>query len=163
MTVEQQINKIEDEVKAIKQSFEQNASEMNIYTSSTDFQTQACKLRITNDEPYSVLEWDAILALPLDINGFRYCNEEVIVTFSCPSGSNTFASLELYIEDLKTFYFPSIVRLPYSGGARWKISVPPGTDWDPDHPGYEIWKPSILHIAVQSAAPGTLGVKMIWE
>lgn len=163
MSVEKQMSQIEEEIKAIKDSFEQSASSMKIYTNETTYQTKANTMRISNSGTYNPLQWSRIISIPQDVYGNWFGPEIVVVTFDCPAGNNTFASLELSKEPLAALDSTSVRRVPYAGGAKWLIEVQPNVDSDPDHSSYYLWNPTTLNIAIQSASEGVIGVKMIWE
>ena len=160
----QQIQQLKQEMKAIKASFEQSASMLNVYTVELSFQTSMNVTNYTNSSSYNPLEWTTLMAMESLPNGTKFDTETIQVTFKCDAGVNTFASLEINKLNgdnagLRTI---SCRRIPYSGGARWLITVAPnatliGTT------GYYNWEPTRLKFAVQSAAKGTLEAKMVWQ
>ena len=163
MRVEKQISQLEEEIQAIKSSFELQAASAQVETKTITFSTSANIIRWSNSSPYNPLQWETLVSLPKAQNGDCYGNEEILVTFNCASGSNTIASLEIKEISVNAgVVFLSARRIPYSGGARWIINLPPNTTLDGDT-GYHIWSPSTIQIAVQSMIEGTLEAKMIWQ
>lgn len=162
MTVDQQLQKIEQEIRAVRAAFAQNVANMEVYTSTLDFATSKNTTTWSNSQPYDPNQWAPLTSMPLDTNNERFGTETVIVTFDCGAGINTFADLEIDFIDTKTgFTVVSSRRIPYSGGARWSVAISP--NFSGSGPGMYVWKPSKLKFAVQSAAPGTLTAKMIWQ
>ena len=164
MRTDSQIKQLEQEIKALKTSFEQSASMLTVYTEEISFQTSMNVTNFTNSGSYNPLEWQTLVAMNRTSDGTRFSIETVQVTFRCEAGINTFASLEIdklngEEAGLRTI---SQRRIPYSGGARWLVTVAPnatliGTT------GYYSWNPTQLKFAVQSAVKGTLEAKMIWQ
>lgn len=161
MSVQGQINKLEEEIKAIKASFEQSAAQMPMYSSEITFTTSMNMVRYTHP-PINPLEWATLVSLP-NIDQNTSCGvEPIIVTFTCDKGINTFANLEiLVIESLDGLFVTTVRRIPYSGGARWLVTAQPNHEYKQD--GYVEWHPTKLKFVVKSAVTGTLGAKMIWE
>lgn len=162
MSIEQQIEGLEEEIKALKCSFSQSANSMKIYTVEKAFETKANIVRASNPNPYNPLEWSAITSIPKNQNGDGYGRETILATFNCLKGINTFASLEFTVLAPSGLNIISTKRVPYAGGARWQIEIRPNVTMD-GGTGFYIWSTTKLHFAVQSAAEGTLEVKMIWE
>ena len=164
MRLEKQVAELEQEIKALKASFEQSATSMNIYRYETNFSTSMNVTNFSNSSPYSVLDWEPLVSMHRTTNGTRFSTESIIVTFNCDAGINTFAFLEIHDvsgwsdQSLSTF---TNHRIPYAGGARWYVSMSPNATQLPS--GYYSWSPNQLKIVVKSAAPGQLGVKMSWE
>lgn len=162
---EKQLKSIEQEIKALKTSFEQSASSMEIYTTRTTFTTQPNKFTATNPS-YDYTQWSRIVDYyykhsSSDPNSY-YADEPVIVTFRSENGQNVLANLEIGANG-DTTSFLKITRMPFSGGARWKILCYPilepiGNPWQ-----YVVRSPWNLDIAVQAGVRGTLEVKMAWQ
>lgn len=166
MNVEDQIFELEREVESIKTSFAQSAVTMDVYTVEDYFETSPNIITWNANghlEPMKYPNLESLTGITSDAQGNHtgYGRERFVVTFDCSSGINTFATLELTPigEDIIPPVW--INRVPYSGGAKWIIIVWAQGDYD-DQRNF-IWRPNRFNIAVQSAAPGTLGVKMIWE
>ena len=166
MRTEQQLTKLEEEVKAIKASFEQTASMMKVYTASTDFSTSPNIVSWNGNGHWEPLKYpwlDSLSGISHDASGTYtgYGRERVLVTFDCDGRTNTFASLEIDLVDANG----SAVwckRVPYAGGAQWVVLFHANEERD-GQGQWVAWKPTVLKLAVQSAIPGTLGVKMIWQ
>jgi len=163
--VEKQIEEMEQEIKALKACFQQSASSMEIYTTRTTFTTQANRFTAYNPS-YDYQDWSRIVQYydktgPDYQNGF-YADEPVIVTFRSENGQNVLANLEIGAnEDITSFVI--ITRLPFNGGARWKLLCQPILDPVGNPAQYYNWSPWVLDIAVQAGVKGTLEVKMAWE
>ena len=162
---EKQIEKIEQEIKALKTSFEQSASSMEIYTTRTTFTTQANRFTAYNPS-YDYQDWSRIVQYydktgPDYQNGF-YADEPVIVTFRSENGQNVLANLEIGANGDAT-RFIKITRVPYSGGARWKLLCSPLLEGVGSPVQYYNWTAWHLDIAVQAGVKGTLEVKMAWQ
>ena len=162
MSVEQQIEQLDDEIKALKASFEQNANSMEVFTTETTFDTRANIVNASNSGSYSPLDWSKIWSIPKDQYGNGYGTETIVVTFNCTNGINTFASLEFTVLAPAGFNIASTKRIPYNGGARWLIMIDPNLTAIGETGRYS-WSPTKLHIAVQSATRGTMEVKMLWD
>lgn len=165
MSVEQEITKLEQELKAIKTSFEQSAAMMKVNKVQMRFSTSANFIQWNphgNWEPFKYEPLDSLAASTSDSSGNHtgYGNERVVITFNSEKGQNTFASLELNLIDAKGWAVWQ-KRVPYSGGARWIINLLPNVYQDEQYEWH--WEPNVLDIAVESSFPGTLGAKMIWE
>lgn len=162
MRIEKQLAQLEEEIKAIKASFAITAASTPVQTKTITFSTSANIINWSNSSPYSPLDWETLVALPKATNGDCYGVEEVQVTFDCSSGSNTIASLEIMeIDTTSGLMIISSRRVPYSGGARWIITISPNVTLQDS--GYYTWAQSTIEIAVQSMLPGTLGAKMLWQ
>lgn len=164
-STDKQIQKLEDEIKALKASFQQSAVMMNIYTTDIQFDTAMNVTNWSNSGSYNPLQWGTLVAMYTLQNGTRFDTETLEVTFTCADGYNTYATLE--VDDItpgkETSFFRFYYhRVPYNGGARWIVSVAPNADLV-GGTGYYTWAKSTLRFAVQSPAKGTLGVKMIWQ
>lgn len=166
MTIERQVKELEEELKAIKTSFEQSAATMNVYTTEISFETLPNHIAWNgngNWEPFKYSWLDSIAGYTSDLQGNHtgYGRERFVVTFNCNGGINTFASLELTPIGVNNIPIVWIKKVPYSGGARWIVLVWANGTYD--EYGDYTWKPNRFKIAVQSAMPGTLGAQMIWE
>ena len=162
MKVEQQLQKIGQEIEAISAAFAQNAATMEVFTSILDFTTSRNTTNWSNSQPYNPNQWAPLISMFEDSDGNRFATETIIVTFDCDSGINIFANLEVDFTDTSPGWaIVSCRRIPYSGGARWLVTTQP--NFSGPGPGEYVWKPTKLKFAVQSAAPGTLSAKMIWQ
>ena len=162
MRAEDQIAKLQQEAKAIKASFEQSASMMEIYTATASITTQPNKVGYTVPSGGFVYDdWKRITAMndnhSSDDPFHYYCDETVIVTFQSENGSNVLANLEF---DENTDVI--VTRLAFSGGAQWRVVVSPNLTPVPGT-AYVEWAPTVINFAVQSSVKGTLEAKMIWE
>lgn len=162
MRIDQQVQKIEEEIKEIKSSFEHNANSMQVYTSKLVFTTSKNVTNWSNSGAYSPLEWEPLISMFGESNGDKFDHETIELTFDCAYGINTFANLEMrFVSVSSGFVVATTRRVPYSGGARWLIIVQPKAT--SDSLGYYTWYPSTIEFAVQSAAQGTLRAKMLWQ
>ncbi len=162
---EKEVEKIKQEIKALKTSFQQSASSMEIYTTRTTFTTQANKFTATNPS-YNYQDWSRIVDYyykhdSSDPSSY-YADEPVIVTFRSENGQNVLANIEIGASG-DTTSFLKITSMPFNGGARWKILCYPklepiGNPWQ-----YVVWSAWDLDIAVQAGVKGTLEVKMAWQ
>lgn len=164
MRADSQIKQLEQEIKALKASFEQSASMLTVYTEEISFQTSMNVTNFTNSGSYNPLEWQTLVSMNRLPDGTRFSTETIEVTFRCDAGINTFATLEIdkLNGDESGLRAISMRRVPYNGGARWIVTAAPnatliGTT------GYYNWEPTLLNFAVQSAVKGTLEAKMIWQ
>lgn len=163
---EKQVEKLEQEIKALKTSFEQSASSMEIYTTRTTFTTQANKITITPPPSYDYNNWSRLIDYYIkhdntDPSSF-YADEPVVVTFRSETGQNVIANLEIGANG-DTTSFIKITRLPFNGGARWELLCSPLLDPVGNPIQYYNWSPWVLNIAVQAGVKGTLEVKMAWQ
>lgn len=162
MRVDSQLQKIEQEIESIRTAFSQNASSMTIYTSTLDFTTSRNTTNWSNSSAYSPLEWEPLISMYRTSGGDRFDTETIEVTFACTAGINTFANLEIDFTSIASgLAVVSSRRVPYSGGARWIVTVRPNSTTDGS--GYDVWVPSRLRLAVQSAVQGNLTARMIWQ
>lgn len=162
MRVDSQLQKLEQEIASIRAAFSQNASSMDIFTSTVEFTTSRNTTNWSNSGSYNPLQWEPLVSMRRTAGGDRFGSETIEVTFSCNAGINTFANLEINFVDVKEgLAVLSCRRVPYSGGARWIVIVQPKSTMD----GYGnyTWQPSTLKFAVQSAVQGTLTARMIWQ
>lgn len=137
--MEQELTRLEDEINAMKATFEKTALQMPVFTHSIEFKTSANK--ITMNQSGSTFDFDG--------------NERVQVTFDTARGSNTLAVLEMQSDGIKADL--KVKRVPYTGGARWIVY---------DMPNYNSGGNRIdtnYTFTVQSAVDGVLGAKMIWQ
>lgn len=162
---EKQLKSLEQEIKALKTSFEQSASSMEIYTTRTTFTTQSNKFTATNPS-YDYEYWSRIVGYydkhsSSDPNSY-YADEPVIVTFRSENGQNVLANLEIGANGDATSFL-KITRVPFNGGARWKILCYPLLEDVGNPTQYVVRTPWNLDIAVQAGVRGTLEVKMAWQ
>lgn len=161
MSVEQQIEKLNQEIKDVKSSFEQSATMMKIYSTKITFSTSMNTIIFSNPS-YNPLEWETLVSLPRIDANTRCGVEPIIVTFNCEKGINTFATLEIKVIEggtgLRTI---TTKRLPYSGGSRWLVTTSPYTKMNSS--GWYNWYPTVIEFNIKSATPGQLEAKMIWQ
>ena len=165
MRTEQELNKIEEEIRAIKASFQQSATMLDVDKTTITFSTSPNIVRWNDNgnwEPYKYELLDTLREFSSDLQGNHagYGLERVVVTFDCDGRQNTFASLEMDLIDANDWAVWQ-KRVPYSGGARWIVMF--HVNGSLDGQGNFQWKPTIVKFAVESAIPGTLGAKMVWE
>lgn len=163
MSVETQIEELKNEMAALKTSFNQVSMSLDVYTTSLEFSTSPNQIQwnsnnLDQTKPCYLFSLDGTSDLQGNHNS--YGRERVEVTFDCDAGINTFASLEIDLIDANDWAV-WVKRVPYSGGARWIVlltdnAVLSGGVW-------QSWKANVVKFTVQSAAPGTLGAKMIWQ
>lgn len=165
MNVERQLKKMEEETRAIKASFEQAAAMMDVYSTSIQFSTSPNIIHWNGHGHFSPDQYEYLAALrggtsDLDGNHTGYGQERVVVTFDCDKGQNIFASLEIDLIDSGSWAV-WCRRITYAGGARWVVLFQVNSVTD--HGTWVNWKPNVVRFTVESAAPGTLGAKMIWQ
>lgn len=129
------IQKLEEEVKALKNAFSQTALQLPVFTYTIYFTTTVNQ--ITIQEPgYPSFTFDG--------------SGRTVVTFDSAAGVNTLAFLEIEYDDGGYGMSDTKVRrVPYSGGARWIV--------------YDMGGQIDYKFVVHSAVQGTLGAKMIWQ
>ena len=150
--VDKQVQKIEQEIEAIRSAL----------TVSLTFTTSRNTTNWSNGGSYNPLQCAPLISMYRTSGGDRFDTETIEVTFSCNEGINTFANLEIsFVTITSGLAVVSSRRVPYSGGARWIITVRPNATTDSS--GYDVWQPSTLRFAVQSAVQGTLTARMIWQ
>lgn len=138
MNTEKQLLKLEEEVKALKNAFQQTALQLPVFTYTLDFTTTVNNVTVKQSG------YD-----PLTFEGAS----RVVVTFTSSFGANALATLEIDYDD-GGYGMSSLKcrRVPYSGGARWIV-------YNDATGGGTIDYKFVVHSAVQ----GTLGAKMIWQ
>ena len=162
MRLEKQVKEIEQDIEALRASFQQNASTMNVYTTSLQFTTSRNTTNWSNSGSYNPLQWEPLTSMLTTSGGDKFSTETIQVTFSCNEGINTFATLEIdFVNVSSGFAVVSSRRIPYSGGSRWLVTLRPRSTSDGG--GNYTWQASVLKFAVSSAAQGTLTAKMIWQ
>lgn len=160
MTVESQVEHLTREINALKTTFEQSAAMMQTFTAETTFTTSMNSISFSNPS-YDPMQWQPLVSLP-DISDTVSCGlEPIIVTFSCDKGFNVFATLEIDRPAHTPLDLIATYRLPYSGGARWMVTVNPKVTFQPS--GYYTWEPTTLRFVVKAAAEGQVEAKMIWQ
>lgn len=132
---EKLVKNIEDEISALKASFEQSATTMPIFTKSVDLVTTRNKVDYKFDYQGQTIEYD--------MNAV----ERVMVTFTTSRGSNTIAALEIDVDNLQAS--PEVRRVPFSGGARWIVMGQP-------HMEYPNWLATVYRFTVHSMVDGVL-------
>lgn len=165
MRIEKEVQHLEQEMKALKTSFEQSATSMNIYTTTTSITTQANKITADINKAFDYYDWLRITSLfgihdSADPYSY-YVEEPVIVTFRSQNGANVIANLE--IDSNATEGFIKVQRIPFNGGARWKLMIYPLLEPVGNPVQYYIWSPTVLQLAVQCGVKGTLEAKMAWQ
>lgn len=161
MRVEKNLNTLEQEIKALKASYEQLAAEMPMYKSEITFTTSINRIEYTSPA-IDPTKWESIIALPRLSQNVACGVEPIIVTFECSGGINTFATLEIGDVDVTSGVLAMTTRrIAYSGGARWLVTVSPNVTLESS--GWYSWRPTILKFVVRSAVAGNLGAKMIWQ
>lgn len=160
--VDKQLQKLEQEIEAIRAAFAQNASSMTIYTTAITFTTSRNTTNWSNSGSYNPLQWASLISMYKTSGGDRFDTETIEVTFSCDAGINTFANLEIgFVTITSGLAVVSSRRIPHSGGARWLVTVRANATTDGS--GFDVWQPSTLRFAVQSAVQGNLTARMIWQ
>lgn len=163
---EKQLKSLEQEIKALKTSFEQSASSMEIYTTRTTFTTQVNKFSFTSPPSFDYENWWRIMGYidqhdSTDRSSY-FADEPVIITFRSENGQNVLANLEIGANGDSTSFI-KIMRVPFNGGARWKLLCEPHLEPVGNPVEYYNWSPWVLNIAVQAGVRGTLEVKMAWQ
>lgn len=165
MRTEKEIKKLEEEIEALKASFEHNATSLNLEAVSATITTSPNSYTVShNSQSWDPIRWQRLLNYPAVGSatnvGPYYGLEEIRVTFSSSSGSNTLASLEM--ECLSTGGLNTIhtMRVNYDGGARWILDCRPNVRLVSGRGEFE-WSPTTLRITVRSIMPGTLEVVQI--
>lgn len=166
MRTEKEVENLDREIKALKASFEQSASTMEIYTTRTTFTTQSNKFSFGWPPSYDYDDWLRIISyIGIHDNVDRYsyyASEPVIVTFRSENGQNVLANLEIGANGDSTSFI-KITRVPFSGGARWKLLCEPHLEAVGNPVEYYNWSPWVLDLAVQAGVKGTLEAKMAWD
>lgn len=161
--IEENIQKLENEVKALKSSFEQSASMMEINSVQKTFTTSPNTYTYTNSSSYTPSDWqplwDYLAEGGVPFEGPFYGDEQVSVTFRTDNGSNSLADLEIEVLSPSTPLPIHIMRVNYSGGARWILDCWPNLTLIP--PGYFRRSPTVLKITVNSIMPGILEVTQL--
>lgn len=166
MRTEKEVENLDREIKALKASFEQSASTMEIYTTRTTFTTQSNKFTFGWPSSFDYDDWWRIIAyIGIHDNVDRYsyyASEPVIVTFRSENGQNVLANLEIGANGDSTSFI-KITRVPFNGGARWKLLCEPHLEPVGNPVEYYNWSPWVLNLAVQAGVKGTLEAKMAWD
>lgn len=163
MSVEKDIQYLENEIKALKTSFEQSATTLEFFSLKTSFTTSVRKYTLSNSSWFDPLQWEEFIRY-LEEGGTAtvgpyFADELVQVTFRATNGSNALADLE--IENPENINLAHTIRVNYSGGARWIIDCNPNVSLV-TIPGIEYrWTPTVLGITVRSIMPGTLEVRQL--
>lgn len=113
MNTDTWLTRLDTESKALKVAFDRNANSLLLKTNSISYQTVRNQITL-NYNGGSSQEDDP---------------ERVILTFNTSSGANTIAKLELTVDNV--YARPYVRRLPYSGGARWQITITPKSPYAP--------------------------------
>lgn len=144
-SVEQELSYLEYEVRALKASFERQASSIPVFNSRAEIATIAnlCKYN------YYVPEYGE------QLNYEVYDYERIQVTLNTDSGIDTIATLEVSSD---TEQPPKVHRVNYRGGARWIVSNIAKLDYNNSS---NPWKPTNYKFVVHSMAEGTLTAENI--
>lgn len=135
MNLEKTLAKLEDEIKALKNAYEQTALQIPVFTYEKDFTTSINNITITypDNDAYSFEGWN-----------------RTVITFISERGVNALAVLEILPDDGGTGIATlKVRRVPYSGGARWILL---------DVGGERNYK-----FVVHSSVKGSLDARMIWQ
>lgn len=136
MKTEQWIQKLENESKALKASFERSANSIPIITKTASFTTSAND--ITTNYP--------------GFPGYPQPGpERVIVTFDTVTGTETLAVLEM-THDYTDGFQPVVRMVPYSNGAKWIVTN------DADYLGDGATKRVAYNFVVLSLIDGAVSV-----
>lgn len=132
-----ELTKLEDEIKALKNAFQQTALQLPVFTYTINYTTLVNNITI-KQSGYPDYSFEGVA--------------RVVVTFTSSMGANALATLEVSWDDGgigMTDY--KVRRVPYAGGARWIVYNSP------------INSTIDYTFTVHSAVQGTLGAKMIWQ
>lgn len=141
VAVEQYLEKLESEGKALDVSFERDASIIPFTTKSGS--------HTTAENKYTYTFTSAKGGSSFSVDGY----ERTLVTFDTIDGSNTLATLEIDIlNSSNSGTWPMVRRIPYSGGARWLVTITPNLDANYNR------IPTNINFSVNSMAPGTLTI-----
>ena len=95
MSVDSQLQKLEQEIASIRAAFSQNASSMDIFTSTLEFTTSRNTTNWSISGTYNPLQWEPLVSMYKTSSGDRFDTETIEVTFQCDAGINNFANLEI--------------------------------------------------------------------
>lgn len=119
-TVEQELTYLEREAQALKASFEQQASQIPVFTNEAEIATTPNLCHYVYPVPEAGQQ--------ADYEVYEY--ERIMVTYDTTSGIDTIATIEV---DSDRDVPPKIRRINHAGGARWIISnsanLENGSDW----------------------------------
>lgn len=158
MRVEKELEQLEDEIKALKTSFEQSATTLANFAYSSSFITTERKFTVSSTSAIDMAKWQSLFVYLEEGGSFPsgpwICDEVVEVIFRTLDGSNVLADLEINTVDplLHT------IRTNYSGGARWLVDCRPNVKRVSDM--YQ-WSPTSLEITVRSMKPGTMEIRQL--
>lgn len=141
-SIQKQLAKAEDEIKALKAIFDKNATSLPIFTKTINFSTQEnrCEMILPGTSPYQ-------------FSG----GERVIVEFITTNGINTIADLE-YTWSRDDLALPKCRRVPFNGGVAWEINGDADIDLQTGN-----WKATTYNFTVNSVVDGNLRARMIWQ
>lgn len=140
-TIQKQLSKIEDEIKALKAVFDKNATKLPVFTKELDFTTSENVCTMSQSGGYSY-----------SFSG----GERVIVEFRTVNGLNTLADLEYTWSQGDNVNLPKCFRIPFNGGVAWEVSGVANTSGDG-------WQATTYNFKVNSAVDGVLTARMIWQ
>lgn len=160
MSVENQIERLEQESEALKVSYEQSASDLSLYTYETTFSTTMNRVVCTYPPTYHPADW--YLPTPRLDYDTRLGDEFVEITFDSEEGINPFAMLEMVNTNAEERDIIITKRVPYDGGARWVVELSPNIT-PVGETGYYSWEPNVMRFVVRSFVRGRIGVKMLWD
>lgn len=130
MTTEEWMAKLTAEGNSLKQSFSRTAQSIPVTTKTVSFSTTRNAITITNSS-----------------GSTTYSDpERVILTFDTVNGSSTLAKLEVSPDS--SYPGLRVRRAPYSGGARWYVTMNSKSDTS--------WVTTNCVFTVQSFIDGTL-------
>lgn len=162
MRAEKDLQKLEDEINALKVSFEQSASMLSLFSYSDTITTTSNQYSLSNSSVFNPLEWEDLFGYLADggtsFVGPYYGFETIRVTFRSENGSNALAHLELEDMSVGDSNVLKIMRVNFSGGARWRIDCAPNVELISGSGGKYTWSPTSLKITVRSIVPGSLEV-----
>lgn len=139
--IQEQLSKLEDEVKALKTIYAKNATNLPTFEKYLRFSTSENKC--TQEERG---------------NSYSYSgNERVIVEFRTVNGLNTIADLEFDWSQGGDTTMPKCHRIPFNGGVAWEVSAQANRDSNYN------WVTTTYDFNVNSVVDGTLTARMVWQ
>lgn len=161
MRTEKEIKALEDEIEALKASFEQSAATLKTVAESVTVTTVPTKYSLSNSSTWDPEKWQELwnnlVIGGVPFRGPFYADEILQVTFRSNSGSNTLAELEIEELSQKHNGIVRTLRVNYSGGARWILDCFPNVELY-SYLGEVTWYPTILKLTIRSIMPGSLEV-----
>ena len=138
VNTEQQIANLENEGKNLDVAHARTATNIPIYTKNVSYSTAANMITVT---------------YPGGSDSFPD-DERIIITFNTDTGANTIAELEVNVlnQNPTAGTWPTVRRVPFSGGAQWLVRVNPNFDANFNR------QPTNLDFLVVSMIPGTITI-----